>query len=153
MTTDKTPTDALAQLRHLYANLTNGGVRDTASAKRIAEGLLSPAIAALEKWGSLVVAGEVVAWRVRRHDAPNYWIVFLHYPVDAMADPEREVQPLFATPQPAQAQAGAVPLTHDEALDAFCHTPGIHQFVQAFMAGVRFAEQHHGIKEGGQHGA
>ncbi|KRB33386.1 Lar family restriction alleviation protein [Acidovorax sp. Root70] len=55
------------------------------------------------------------------------------------------------TPQPTQAQAGAVPLTHDEALDAFCRTPGIHQFVQAFMAGVRFAEQHHGIK-GGQHG-
>ena len=55
-------------------------------------------------------------------------------------------------PQPAPvAQAGAVPLTHDEALDAFCHTPGIHQFVQAFVAGVRFAEHHHGIK-GGQHG-
>ena len=60
-------------------------------------------------------------------------------------------KPLYTTPQPTQAQAGAVPLTHDEALDAFCHTPGIHQFVQAFMAGVRFAEQHHGIK-GGQHG-
>lgn len=44
------------------------------------------------------------------------------------------------------------PLTHDEALDAFCHTPGIHQFVQAFVAGVRFAEHHHGIK-GGQHDA
>lgn len=56
------------------------------------------------------------------------------------------------TPPPTQAQAGAVPLTHDEALDAFCHTPGIHQFVQAFVAGVRFAEHHHGIK-GGQHGA
>ena len=56
----------------------------------------------------------------------------------------------WAAPQPAQAQAGAVPLTPDEALDAFCHTPGIHQFVQAFVAGVRFAEHHHGIK-GGQH--
>ena len=97
---------ALAQLRHLYQNMANGAVRDTASAKRIAEGLLAPAIEALER----------------------------------------------ATPQPTQAQAGAVPLTHDEALDAFCHTPGINQFVQAFMAGVRFAEQHHGIK-GGQHGA
>ena len=42
-------------------------------------------------------------------------------------------------------------MTDDEALDAFCHTPGIHQFVQAFVAGVRFAEHHHGIK-GGQHG-
>ena len=59
-----------------------------------------------------------------------------------------------ATPQPTQAQAGAVPLTHDEALDAFCRTPGIYQFVQAFMAGVRFAEQYHGIgiKKGDSHG-
>ena len=55
------------------------------------------------------------------------------------------------TPQPTQAQAGSVPLTDEEVLDAFCRTPGIHQFVQVFWAGVRFAEQHHGIK-GGQHG-
>ena len=52
MTEQTQPTDALAKLRHLYANMINGGVRDTASAKRIAEGLLSPAIEALEKWGT-----------------------------------------------------------------------------------------------------
>ena len=40
---------ALSQLRHLYQNMVNGAVRDTASAKRIAEGLLAPAIAALER--------------------------------------------------------------------------------------------------------
>ena len=40
---------ALAQLRHLYKNMVNGAVRDTASAKRIAEGLLAPAIEALER--------------------------------------------------------------------------------------------------------
>lgn len=40
---------ALANLRHLYANMTNGAVRDTASAKRIAEGLLSPAIQEIER--------------------------------------------------------------------------------------------------------
>lgn len=39
---------ALADLRHLHANLTNGAVRDTASAKRVATGLLAPAIEALE---------------------------------------------------------------------------------------------------------
>ena len=39
---------ALAQLRHLYQNMLNGGVRDADSAKRIADGLLGPAIAALE---------------------------------------------------------------------------------------------------------
>lgn len=40
---------AIAQLRHLYQNMVNGAVRDTASAKRIAEGLLAPAIEALER--------------------------------------------------------------------------------------------------------
>lgn len=43
------------------------------------------------------------------------------------------------------------PLTPAEALDAFCKTPGIRQHVQAFVAGVRFAERHHGIK-GDPHG-
>lgn len=42
---------------------------------------------------------EPVAWRVRRLDAPDYWIIFLHRPVDALQDPEREVQPLY-TAQP-----------------------------------------------------
>ena len=44
-----TPSDALAKLRHLYANMMQGSVRDTASAKRIAEGLLAPAIELLER--------------------------------------------------------------------------------------------------------
>ena len=44
-----TPNDALAKLRHLYANMMQGSVRDTASAKRIAEGLLAPAIELLER--------------------------------------------------------------------------------------------------------
>lgn len=41
---------------------------------------------------------EPVAWRVRRLDSPKYWIIFMHKPVDAIADPEREVQPLYAAP-------------------------------------------------------
>lgn len=40
---------ALSKLRHLYQNMVKGAVRDTASAKRIAEGLLAPAIEALER--------------------------------------------------------------------------------------------------------
>ena len=40
---------ALEQLRHVYQIMVNGAVRDTASAKRIAEGLLAPAIEALER--------------------------------------------------------------------------------------------------------
>ena len=38
----------IAKLRHLYANLKNGGVRDAAQAKRIADGLLAPIIERLE---------------------------------------------------------------------------------------------------------
>ena len=41
--------ETIAKLRHLYQNMVNGAVRDTASAKRIAEGLLAPAIEALER--------------------------------------------------------------------------------------------------------
>lgn len=54
------------------------------------------------------VGVEPVAWRVRRLDSPNYWIIFLHKPVDALMDPKREVQPLYTAPQPTQAQAGSV---------------------------------------------
>lgn len=54
------------------------------------------------------------------------------------------------TPQPTQAQAGAVPLT-DEQIEAA--VPEYHvEDVLDFKGGVRFAERHHGIK-GGQHGA
>ena len=41
--------ELIAQLRHLYRNLVEGGVRDTASAKRIATGLLGPVIEQLER--------------------------------------------------------------------------------------------------------
>ena len=50
--------------------------------------------------------------------------------------------PLFTHPAPKQ-----VPMTRDEKMDAFCHTPGIHQFVTAFFKGVEFAEHHHGISK------
>lgn len=39
----------IAKLRHLYANLVGGGVRDASQAKRIAEGLLAPVIESLER--------------------------------------------------------------------------------------------------------
>ena len=45
-----------------------------------------------------------VAWRVRYHSAPNYWIIFMHNPVDAKADPDREVQPLYTHPVAQQPQ-------------------------------------------------
>ena len=39
------------------------------------------------------------------------------------------------------------PLTEDQLMDAFCITPNIFQFVQAFKAGARYAEAAHNIKE------
>ena len=65
MTESQVPTDALARLRHLYSNLVNGGVRDTASAKRIAEGLLAPVIEDLERRTSAPVGVGEVAERYR----------------------------------------------------------------------------------------
>ena len=65
MTESQVPTDALARLRHLYSNLVNGGVRDTASAKRIAEGLLAPVIEDLERRTPAPVGVGEVAERYR----------------------------------------------------------------------------------------
>jgi len=56
--------------------------------------------------------------------------------------------PVFTTPQPTQAQAGAVPLTEEQVAEGFAKRS---RHIGLFMSGVRFAEQHHGIK-GGQHG-
>ncbi|GAD20906.1 hypothetical protein [Acidovorax sp. MR-S7] len=53
---------ALAQLRHLYANMMGGEVRDTAQTKRMAQGLLAPAIEALEQ-AALTTAAAVPAVR------------------------------------------------------------------------------------------
>lgn len=50
-TRDYNGAKALADLRHFYANLVNGGVRDMASAKQSAVGLLAPTIAWLEAAG------------------------------------------------------------------------------------------------------
>lgn len=45
-------------------------------------------------------------------------------------------------PQPAPVRE---PLTQVAILNAYCATPGIHQFIEAFVAGARFAERAHGI--------
>ena len=140
-------TDALARLRHLYSNLMNGGVRDTASAKRIAEGLLSPVIADLEKWGTPAPVGVEPA--LHQYQASDgTWKDF---------DSERHRRDTVAAGYPVRTlytvthvQAGAVPMTPEQVVDAFCKQPHTVQFVEAFINGVRFAERHHGIK-GSQH--
>lgn len=105
MTEQTQPTDALAKLRHLYANMVNGGVRDTASAKRIAEGLLSPAIEALEKWGTPAGAGQSLT---------DSYVQMVPDKCDRIVWRNHYYHLPLTTPQPTQAQAGAVPLTSEQ---------------------------------------
>ena len=64
---------------------------------------------------------------------------------DAMRVALGEVDKVRAsTPAPA-----AVPLTDDEMMVAFCATHGLRQLVEAYVAGVAFAERHHGIAAAG----
>jgi len=50
--------------------------------------------------------------------------------------------PVYTTPQPAQK-----PLTDEQAMDAYCETPPFGTYKEAFIAGIRFIEAAHGIKE------
>ena len=61
--TTAVPATVLAQLRHLYTNLKNGGVRDTAQAKRLADSLLGPVIVALETAATTPTA-QAEGWRL-----------------------------------------------------------------------------------------
>ena len=65
-------------------------------------------------------------WMVRRHDAPNYWIPFLHEPVDALKDPEREVV-LLHWPEDIEAERERCAKVCDEARDAIWpyHAPEV----------------------------
>ena len=97
--------------------------------------------AALAKWGTPpAVAGEPVAWLSPwRADQVT---------TDYDAYGEHGI-PLYTTPQPAQPQAGAVPLT-DEQIDALDLPPSGTATVRDL---VRIIEAAHGIGiKGGQHG-
>lgn len=100
------PTE-LSKLRHLYQNMVNGAVRDTASAKRIAEGLLAPTIEALERGTPPAVAGEPVAWRYRPSAVWDDYVLTDDTGKAARARANGlHVEALcLSTPQPTQAQA------------------------------------------------
>ena len=141
---------ALAQLRHLYQNMVNGAVRDTASAKRIAEGLLAPAIEALERGTPPAVAGEPVAYRYKFKEDLQWQYTCNKSQAHRLA----VVEPLYTTPQPTQAQAGAVPLT-DEQIERewqFLHDEeGNHPDHSDFARAIEAAHGI-GIKKGDSHG-
>ena len=105
-----------------------------------APGVLSFARAVLAKWGTPAVAGEPVAW-MGVHDNTD-----LYY----RKPPQADVVPLYTTPQPTQAQAGAAPLT-DEMQRQMKERCDSYEMRGAFADGWLSAEAAHGIK-GGQHG-
>ena len=104
---------------------------------------VTEALALLAKWGTPpAVAGEPVAWLSPwRADQVT---------TDYDAYGEHGI-PLYTTPQPAQPQAGAVPLT-PEAINSMAREyPAEDLCGWCYRMGVADAEHHHGIK-GGQHG-
>ena len=141
--------------------MVNGAVRDTASAKRIAEGLLAPAIEALERGTPPVVAGEPIAWLDDGSAFAGSHRVITNETKECM--PKRLALaysiPLYTTPQPTQAQAGAVPLTDEQIARiarSVLETPVADEVAPAWTLAVGIAraiESAHGIGiKGGQHG-
>jgi hypothetical protein len=160
MTEQTQPTDA--EIEHLYQKETGFSLKESPAA------LLDFARAVLAKWGTPAVAGPVL-WPTtcdgKEQEAWETWAKSEHY--DMAQHPLHYIflndqtfsarqgwragllyaveQMKAATPQPTQAQAGAVPLTplsekFIEMMRPFMVEPA------AFEAGIRFAERAHGIK-------
>ena len=148
MTESQVPTDALARLRHLYSNLVNGGVRDTASAKRIAEGLLSPVIEDLERRTSAPVGVGEVAERYRNAiaSACEGWTM-----PDGLRKHLETALWSPPTPQPTQ-PVEREPLTDAQIAEMMRDTWGCASIAPRHAPEfARAVERAHGIK-GGQHG-
>jgi hypothetical protein len=109
--------------------------------------------AVLEKWGTPAPVGaEPVALLVRKNswrdgqweaappNSPSYGLAWAHQRVY-----------VYTTPQPTQAQAGAVPLTDAQIRAMLNKHPPEDVCGWSYRMGIDDAELHHGIK-GGQHG-
>ena len=109
--------------------------------------------AVLAKWGTPpAVAGEPYAYAVYFPDQPTEELVHdLDELCDDLTNREHTITKLYATPQPTQAQAGAVPLTDerlDAAVEAWFGSDNNYDFRERMRAAI---DASHGIK-GGQHG-
>ena len=111
MTPDKTPTEALAQLRHLYVQLKSQDGMSRADRSRIADGLLSPAIAALEKWGQPAQAAEPVAVVVPCYTPSGKRVALCSAKQDLPIGTK-----LYAAPQPSPTAQAADSVQEDAAL-------------------------------------
>jgi hypothetical protein len=108
--------------------------------------------AVLAKWGTPpAVAGEPV-FAFRRKGLDDFCTCTEERYAELSAKPNLfETRIFYTTPQPTQAQAGAVPLT-DEQIEALpLWKPFVGLWPETRREIVRTIERHHGIK-GGQHG-
>ena len=104
--------------------------------------------AALAKWGTPAGAGGKV-YLVATGLTNEAGTVELYERHDKFV-PLADCEVLYTTPQPTQAQAGAVPLTPEQIKDEASH----HGFIgstEMLVKFVRGIEAAHGFKEGGQH--
>lgn len=114
--------------------------------------------AVLAKWGSQpAVAGEQVGWMWQHDETGRTGFVDCWQVENGWQDGNprlRLISKLYTTPQPTQAQAGAVPLTDEqiEALPMWKRFVGLWPETRREI--VRIIESAHGIGiKGGQHGA
>lgn len=103
--------------------------------------------AVLAKWGTPAGAGEVVAWLSTDSIGERY----LCFTKPKDTDPARPLVFGDATPQPTQAQAGAVPLKYARLHAISLDYSNSEDECTGFRDGWRAAEKHHGIK-GADHG-
>lgn len=136
----------LAQLHHLYKNLMCDGVRDSADAKRIAQGLLGPAIEALER-GTPATGGEPVGTVVHNTAADAQFAPRAVWPLNNFHDLPLGTK-LYTSPQPVRE-----PLSFAQKLDLISDCKGIRGKVigdgQLFSL-IEQVERHYKIT-GGQH--
>ena len=114
--------------------------------------------AVLAKWGQPVVAGDVGradAVNLARNALTQYDCAITKKGVRVLAEAVLSMDSALTTPQPTQAQAGAVPLTPERVKEIVrgagydqCGIPDTER--AAFINGLRHGERAHGIK-GGQH--
>lgn len=134
------PTDA--EISDLYAEQTGFDLNESPAA------LLDFARAVLAKWGT---PPAVAPWRSAVldliDDCPG-----LTLEQDRWLSRRVKELDFASTPQPTQAQAGAVPLTNARLQDISLNYSDSEDECTGFRDGWRAAEKHHGIK-GGQHGA
>ena len=106
--------------------------------------------AVLAKWGTPAGAGEPFGYfhQLLNHEGKGngVWLGAAERKVVEQAhvpgETSEEIVTLYTTPQPTQAQAGAVPLT-DEWIRSRCKEPWIFEAAKQW---VRIAEAAHGIK-------